>query len=308
MLISRALAAAGLVLLAGCATAPARLPADALARNPALQANLYVYGSAEYGVITQSLYHEAAAAVRARADALRRNQPVRQAVHAAADPAEFPLCSPRQRQRPAVVLDIDETVLLNVGYQGFALRNGGFTPETWAAWEAAGSPSARPVPGVEAFLAGLIAQGIEPVFLSNRAQAHGEATRTALIEILQWSQASYAPRERIVPGDTLLLRTTTPDKTERRTTAARDRCVLALVGDQLGDFTSAIDQGADGQPASPEARIAASNRFSEQWQRQWFLLPNPAYGRWSEGLAADRTLGDWTPPRTEPDIKPRASH
>jgi 5'-nucleotidase (lipoprotein e(P4) family) len=286
--------------LGACSTTPVRTGPDPLSRNPALLANLYVFGSAEYAVVTRTLYGDATTAVRARMEALRRNQPVRQAVHAAGDTTAFPACTPRQRQRPAVILDIDETVLLNIGYQGFALRNGGYSPATWSAWEAAGSPNARPVPGVEAFLASLIQQGVEPIFLSNRSVANAEPTKAALIEILSWTQAGYQPAERIIPGQTLLLRADDRDKTARRVQAATERCILAVVGDQLGDFSQSFDSDSTGAAVAPDARASLTERVSGQWGQAWFLLPNPGYGHWTEGLNPDRVLGSWAPPKPQP--------
>ena len=58
-------------------------------------------------------------------------------------------------------------------------------------------------------------------------------------------------------------------------------CVVALVGDQLGDFS---DLFAD-PSLTPATRRAAtqSSAIAPLWGNGWFVLPNPVYGSGLKG-------------------------
>src|SRR5699024_4039422 len=76
---------------------------------------------------------------------------------------------------PAVVLDIDETVLDNSPYQARLIRdNARYDDVTWAEWVR--EEAARPLPGALAFTRAAAARGITVIYLSNRDHALDEAT------------------------------------------------------------------------------------------------------------------------------------
>src|SRR3546814_13370889 len=64
----------------------------------------------------------------------------------------------------------------------------------------------------------------------------------------------------------------------RRAAIAARWCVIAMAGDQLGDFS----QQFNARDLSPPARIALATgpAASALWDRGWFLFPNPVYGPW----------------------------
>src|SRR5690625_4333534 len=131
--LPRALLFALTLALAACATAPqAPAPATAIATGAAaddnLDAALWVQRSQEYRATLVSLYRGAIA----RLD------------EALADP-EWDALVPDERDTPgawralppAVILDIDETVLDNSAYQARLVRDGlEYDDDTWADWVA----------------------------------------------------------------------------------------------------------------------------------------------------------------------------
>jgi 5'-nucleotidase (lipoprotein e(P4) family) len=289
-----------LALVAGCASTPAPKPGQVAPTHPLRTGVLWQYGSAEYAVLASSSYAQATTRVLTLAHEWRGGLARAQAW------PEAGLCA--AEQKPAVILDIDETVLLNAGYEGYVIATGraSFVPEIWAQWEADPLAPVRPVPGVQAFLKAVIAAGVEPIFLSNRSVAATAGTRAQLAAGLNWASLGYDPK-RLVDGDTLLLQPPgngDPNKVARRDLAASRYCILALFGDQTTDFTAAIDaKDAAGAAPSAEERVRRATAHADLWGNRWFLLPNVAYGKWVSGLEArdvQSVTGTWAPPPVPP--------
>jgi hypothetical protein len=107
-------------------------------------------------------------------------------------------------------------------------------------------------------LEALRTMGVTVIFLSNRPLAEGLAIENAL------DRAGFGPA---MQGRTLLLQgedATGPKKDGRRVGVARLYCVLALVGDEPGDFADGLAPGwlPDG--------------LASRWGAGWFRLPAPA--------------------------------
>jgi 5'-nucleotidase (lipoprotein e(P4) family) len=172
---------------------------------------------------------------------------------------------------PAVIADVDETLLDNTPYEADRIRVGGrYEPVSWGAW--VNRASAAPVPGALEFARYAAERGVTVFYVTNRAAPLEESTRANL-------EAVGFP---LVAGrDTLLVPGERPDwgseKSVRRAEVAREFRILLLVGDDLGDFVS-------GARSAPEERVALAERYAERWQRSWILLPNPYYGSWERAL------------------------
>ena len=169
---------------------------------------------------------------------------------------------------PAVILDVDETVLDNSAYQArLVLDNSAFESTGWNEWVR--EENAVPVPGALEFTLGAAARGVTVLYVTNRAQELSDATRANLV-------ASGFP---MGAGDTLYPRPpdTASDKGERRRALAARYRILLLIGDNLGDFVSdvRVDQRARQQ-------LVADN--ASRWGEQWIVLPNPQYGSWESAL------------------------
>lgn len=176
--------------------------------------------------------------------------------------------SPFGHKPPAVILDVDETVLDNTGFQARLLRSGEyFSGKAWYAWcEEAVAPA---VPGALEFCQWADARGVRVVFITNRRTKVWEATRQNLARL-------DFPLE---PGATnLLTRDESSNKSPRRAKVAADHRVLLLVGDALGDFSESL-----GKHPAPE-RLAGVQAHSTHWGERWIVVPNPMYGDWMRAL------------------------
>ncbi|MEJ2535318.1 MAG: 5'-nucleotidase, lipoprotein e(P4) family [Gammaproteobacteria bacterium] len=172
---------------------------------------------------------------------------------------------------PAVILDVDETVLDNSAYQARLVQDGGvYETDSWYAW--CEERQARAVPGALAFTRLADARGVRVIYLTNRDHVLEAATADNL-------RALGFP----VPADEDVVLTRgeredwTSAKTARRAWVAERYRVIMLFGDNLGDFLSPYR-------VPIEERSALVERYGERWGRDWFMLPNPLYGSWESAL------------------------
>ncbi|WP_426166692.1 HAD family acid phosphatase [Sandarakinorhabdus sp. DWP1-3-1] len=278
-----------MLLLAGCATSPAPV---AVATPPApsqgsLYATTWTYGSAEAVALGHQAYAALTGYVTARLPALQGSAPFESALVTGTDASGQPQrapCTAATRARPAVVLDIDETALLNTGAQYHAALGHPYDEAEWAQW--LDDRAARPiaVPGAVAAMAALRRLGVTPIWISNATNARQAVVAEAL---------AVAGLGAAAPLDTLYLRGDVApgsSKQPRRLKAAETYCIVAMVGDQAGDFTDFID-GA--KRPLPDRRGAADGAFAALWGQGWFMLPNPVYGAWN---TPEATLDTAIPP------------
>jgi len=261
-------ALATLVLLAGCTVAPPRPIAAAVPADDNLNAVAWTQNAVEHDLIYLQTYRDAeqqlAAALADRHwDALT--------------PADRTV--PARRLPPAVVLDIDETVLDNSPYQARLVRvHGQFNEASWEAW--CREARAQALPGVVAFTRYAAARGIKVIYISNRATALDDVT---LANLRQVGVPVSGPEAVLglgtaVPGCT----PTGSDKGCRRQWVSHRYRVLMQFGDQLGDFLDIKDN-------TPAGRTAAAKPYLDWIGRRWFVLPNPTYGSWEPALFGN----DW---------------
>lgn len=279
--MTRALAALAALVAAcalpGCAAAPRadRLPAPAPAPAafvpPQLAGMQYLYGSGEAAAISRQAWAALVDHVAGRIGGKDRSGVVLAADATLAAPRFVP-CGPKP---PAVVFDVDETVLLNLGVEAEDLRRTiaegqarPFDSARWDRWEKTGAAAVAPAPGARAALEALRAMGIAVVFNSNRSAANAAATEAAL------DGAGLGPARH---GETLYLMgddATGSRKDLRRQAIAARFCVVAMGGDQLGDFSDLFRI-----PNLAERRAATGlPGIAPLWGHGWFLLPNPVYG------------------------------
>ncbi|HEY6941267.1 5'-nucleotidase, lipoprotein e(P4) family [Dokdonella sp.] len=184
---------------------------------------------------------------------------------------------------PAVILDIDETVLDNSPYQARLVRDGKrFDEFSWAQW--CREEAAQPLPGALEFARLAAARGVTVFYLSNRAQDLNDAT----LANLRKAGFPIAAGERVFLGLGTVVDGCEQQGSEkgcRRMLIGRTHRVLLQVGDQLGDF---IDVLAN----SPQGRRDAATAYAEWFGERWFVLPNPTYGSWEPALFDN----DWNQP------------
>lgn len=254
----------------------------------------YLYGSGEAAALSIQAYQSLWNYLSARATERKAGVQVRSVVLGKDGTLEAPKFVPCGKKPLAVVFDVDETVLLNLGYEyDAAKRTGDYDDPRWKRWEATGADKVAPVPGAVETIDSARRAGITVVFNSNRSEANAGGT-IAAIALAGLGQAEV--------GKTLWLRAEGPGtsgKDARRWAIADQYCVVALVGDQLGDFSDLFNPG--GVPVPIRRNMAKDTLVSAMWGSGWFILPNPVYGTGLHGGFDDVFPKDkqWTDPMDE---------
>ena len=181
------------------------------------------------------------------------------------------LATPSHRPA-AIVLDLDETSLDNVAFEGRMIRAGKtYDATAWKEWVK--ESKAVSVPGAAEFLSYAKSRGVTPFYITNRLADEQEGTLRNLQNLGFPLDANE---------DTLLVRGERPewassDKGIRRDHVASRYDVLLVLGDDLNDFVNAIDKSREERDA-----LVRSNR--DLWGTRWLILPNPMYGSWERTL------------------------
>lgn len=263
--------------------------------DPAPPAMQFLYGSGEAAALSYQAYFGLANYIISSGSDRAIGHDLRSVVMAPGSTLDKPIFEPCGDKPLAVVLDIDETSVLNLGFEADAATGVPYDQARWDAWEASGGRAVAPVPGVLDMAKAAQAEHVAIVFNSNRSAAHADQT-TAMLTGLGLGPALH--------GDTLWLQgdagSTGGGKDARRWAIAKKYCVIAMAGDQLGDFSDLFN--APGQ-SFDQRRASAGGRYaSVLWGRGWFMLPNPVYGTALKGAMGEVFPLDkrWTGPS---DIK-----
>jgi len=270
---------AALLPLSACAVAPVAVQSTPVTAAAASVPSgmQYLYGSGEGAAISiqawRGLVSYVAAQVQARpADSVVLDE-------------ESTLTAPRfvscGNKPLAAVFDVDETVLLNLGYEGedAAHPDRGYDEKRWQAWERASPGKVAAVPGARKALDVLRQIGVTVIFNTNRSAANAAFAQAALEGV------GLGPAKH---GETLFLTGDTPGgsrKDPRRAIIASRYCVVAMAGDQLGDFSDLFN--APGLSPQPRRAAVSAPPLASKWGAGWFLLPNPVYGSALRGSPDD---------------------
>lgn len=198
------------------------------------------------------------------------------------------------RKPPAIVLDVDETVLDNSPYEAWRIQAGKpYDSASWAAWVA--SAQATTIPGAPAFIARAHALGYRVVFITNRnCPANGpygaDGVHTACPQKVQTLANLAQVLGHPVASEDLMLRGdraewSESDKSARRLAVARTHRIAMLVGDDLNDFL-------------PRASYV-EQEHAKRWGLSWVPIPNPTYGSWGDALTLPQryeALKPWSGP------------
>jgi predicted secreted acid phosphatase len=236
----------------------------------------WLYGSGEGAAMSLQAYRGFADHALA---ALRR-RPRSSVVVAKGASLAAPRFVPCGRKPLAVLLDVDETALQNLGYEyALARRSRSSDSKLLDRWQEAPRREAAAMPGAAAALGALRARGITVIFNSNRETKDGAATAATI------AAAGLGVAR---PGSTLLLRGDVDGqggKDGRRAFAAARYCVVAMAGDQLADFADGFNDRA--LTIGQRRDLAASAPFAALWGHGWHLLSNPVYGPGLKGSIED---------------------
>ncbi|MCL9783981.1 5'-nucleotidase, lipoprotein e(P4) family [Vibrio sp. S4M6] len=175
------------------------------------------------------------------------------------------------KEKLAVVVDLDETMINNSAYAAWQIKHGtSFSPKTWSEW--VHSEESRAIPGAVAFSKYIDSHGGTVFYVSNRSEKNLKPTMANLKKL------GFAN----VTDKTVLLKTTTSDKKPRREKIMGEGYkIVMLLGDNLNDLDSKV--------------IGKSNKIRREhvdaekalYGVKYIVLPNPTYGGWEAGMAKD---------------------
>ena len=276
-------------------------PPGGLFATPVPPGMQYLYGSGEAEAQDLQTYIAMADFLIAKSSDKAVGHPVNSVVLAPGSTLQDPKFEPCDDKPLAVVLDIDETAVLNLGFEGDQMLNDGkYDPQRWDAWEKSDQGKVVPVPGVLDMVAVARKSGITVIFNSNRLAANADATAAMM------AQAGFGALKHL---DTLWLEgdagSSGSAKDARRWAISQRYCVVAMAGDQLGDFSDLFNAGM----ALRERRASVNSRDLQiMWGHGWFILPNPVYGTAVKGDFQQVFPREtrWSPPAAVPAPVPIA--
>lgn len=171
---------------------------------------------------------------------------------------------------PAVVLDLDETVLDNSPYNARNIVGQlPYTLESWNLW--CQEEKATLIPGALEFIKAARGLGVEVFFVTNRRDDVSAAT----INNLKKLGIETAPERVLARNDD---QGRGGDKISRRALVAKEFRILLLIGDNLSDVCS------DMEVTDNELRNQTAHRKADYLGTRWIILPNPIYGSWERAL------------------------
>ena len=232
-------------------------PPQTHAQHENLNALLWIQTSAEYAAAASQTYHMAR---RSLARALQDKNWT----------AALEQKGGYKKLPPAVVLDLDETVLDNSSFvvrrmEEFRL----YSENSWSKWMA--ELSAGLVPGSREFLEHAVERGVTPIFITNRTCQPTDGDDPTVVQLRKLGIPLSHPQSQLrcrAPS-------TPSDKGPRRAEIARTHRILLLIGDDFHDFVSVPkDQ------ATPEGRMSLYAKYARNFGDRWFMVPNPLYGSW----------------------------
>jgi acid phosphatase len=257
-----------MTLLAACATeVPTYSPEKDLA-------HLWVKNSADYKALTRQVYGVA----------------TRDLERFLADPSwsAMPGQTGAEALPPAVILDVDETVINNVEFQVVFERP--FTDRQLEMWDR--EHEAKPVPGVVEFVlaaheAGVTTAGVTTFFMTNRPceQYPDEEDvcpqKQTVIDGIRELGIAVEP-------EFVSLALERPEwkgeKLIRRQLIAEDYRIIMLIGDDFSDFVPCARKSVYTpctQGATRASRAADVRKYANYWGNGWYILPGPMHGSWT---------------------------
>jgi acid phosphatase len=171
---------------------------------------------------------------------------------------------------PAVIVDLDETVIDNSVFQAqLTVQRRAYSEQNWQKWVEA--RRAGLVPGAREFVAFAHARGVAVYYVTNRSCDPGNADDPTAAQLRSFGLPVSPQR--------LLCRTDSGDKSPRRKRVSQMYRVLLIIGDDLNDFATL--------PFDVAARAAFVTDMGRYWGERWFMIPNPTYGSWERSVGID---------------------
>ncbi len=230
---------------------------------------LWVKHAAEYNAITRQVYASARADLQGFIDDTSWS-----AMPEQQDAGDLP---------PAVILDVDETVVSNIDFQlTFERPFANHKLDTWSS-----SYDSRVVQGVKQFVDAARDAGVTVFFVTNRPCEIIEGNddpcpqKGTTVNDIHEVGIDVTPEFVMLSGER-------PgwdrEKLVRRELIAASYRVIMLIGDDFGDFVTCARKKVVApctEPATRASRSEALEKYDEYWGKGWYILPNPMHGSWT---------------------------
>ncbi|MBL6991076.1 MAG: 5'-nucleotidase, lipoprotein e(P4) family [Bacteriovoracaceae bacterium] len=221
----------GLMLLIGCAKMPTK-------QHHMIGATLWVQTSAENKALSYQAFNMAR---------LVLDRDLKQSKH---------------KQKRAIIVDVDETIIDNSPYQAQnIINNESYNSKTWQVW--VDKRRAEALPGAVKFLRYADSVGVDVFYVTNRKINKLEATYDNL------KQLGFP-----IKKENLLMRVKSSSKKSRRAKVASNHRIVLLMGDNMNDFSELYEK------KSVKDRRLFTDRNKDLFGTYFILLPNPLYGDW----------------------------
>lgn len=214
----------------------------------------------------------------------------------------FDQAKAKKVRNPAVIVDIDETVLDNSAYQaGFIDTNNSFDPVTWNKWVSVAK--AKAVPGAVKFVNYVNDNGGTVFFISNRDKSSKKDSQNNDLEIATINNLKSVGFKgantktvllkgeftKVIDGKENASKQWRREAIENGKADGKKYTVIALLGDNLNDFDETAgksNQERRNHVNNNRQRYGIFNADpnSKTIEPAYIALPNPIYGNWETGL------------------------
>jgi 5'-nucleotidase (lipoprotein e(P4) family) len=189
---------------------------------------------------------------------------------------------------PAVILDVDETVVSNVDFQlGLEPPLANWKLDQWAR-----DSIATPVDGVVGFIRRARELGVDTYFITNRPCEPREGSadpcpqrQTTIDDIGEIGIDTDAAHVLLSEE-----RGWNREKLARREFVGRTHRILMVIGDDYSDFVPCAREQVVPPcttPATLASRQAQLDEYGTYWGHGWYILPNPMHGSWTTVLETE---------------------
>jgi 5'-nucleotidase (lipoprotein e(P4) family) len=212
----------------------------------------------------------------------------------------FDTAKSKNINRPAIIVDIDETILDNSPYQaGLLDSNNGFELTTWNQWIKA--EKAQAVPGAVEFINYVNKNGGKVFFISNRDKKSVKNAKTNDLEIATTNNLKSVEFIGVNEQTVLLKGEFTKQIDGKENTSKQWRVeavkngsadgkrytVIALIGDNLNDFDETIGKNNQKRRDHVDKNRNFYGMFNITKgivKPAYIAIPNPMYGNWETGM------------------------
>jgi acid phosphatase len=184
---------------------------------------------------------------------------------------------------PAIILDVDETLVSNVGFQ--ETLEPPFRNSKLNDWNV--ENTATPIPGAVDFVRLARDHGVELFFVTNRPceSRHGvvDPCPQEAVTVQDLNESGIAAdSEHVMLANEM--QHWDREKVIRRNLISQDYRVIMLIGDDLSDFIPCVRKKIHA-PCADSATIASRQtrmeHYRNYWGAGWYVLPNPMHGSWT---------------------------